>query len=231
MSEPAGRREELDRLVGRARAELRDWTDSTEHDPGIALLELFAYVGDMLAAYQDLIAGEAHLGGVRRRPAGIRVEVDGERWREVSSLLHSAPGDHHYVTTEEDGGTVVQFGDGEHGRRPSAGSEIRVRYRSGNGFTSVLLQEGRVVIDADWNESSTDLCGIYRAVVVDNIDPQLKRRLRVLIPEVIGDDGLWAMPCMPPGDTDTVPSVGDPIWVAFESCDPEQPVWLGRMFT
>jgi hypothetical protein len=235
MSEPAARREELDRLIERARAELRDWADSTEHDLGVALIELLAYVGDMIAAYQDRIADEGYLGTPGHRRSGIRVEVDGERWQEVSSFLDSKPEDGHFVvTTQEDGADVVQFGDGEHGRKLSTGSDIRVRYRSGHGdrFTSVLLQEGRVVIDADWNEgSATQVCGIYRAKVVDNVDPLLKRRLRVLIPEVKGDDGVWAMACLPAGGPDTVPSVGDPIWVAFESGDPDRPIWLGRLFT
>ena len=237
MSEPAARREELDRLIERARTEVREWTDSTEHDPGVALVELLGYVGDLIAAYQDRIADEGYLGSARRRRGGIRVHVDGERWREVSSLLDSGPRDEHYTTSEEDGPTVIQFGDGEHGRRPSTGSEIRVRYRSGQGhshghrYTSVVLQEGRVVIDADWDEANKEVCGIYRAVVVDNIDPLLKHRLRVLIPGVTGDDSAWAMACLPAGGPDTVPSVGDSIWIAFESCDPERPVWLGRLFT
>ena len=36
----------------------RDWTDATEHDPGIAILELLDYVGDLLSSYQDQIAAE-----------------------------------------------------------------------------------------------------------------------------------------------------------------------------
>ena len=74
-------------------------------------------------------------------------------------------------------------------------------------------------------------CGIYRGKVLDNVDPLLKRRLRVVIPDVTGDEGAWAMACLPASGVDTVPSVGDPIWVAFESGDPDQPVWLGRLFT
>jgi hypothetical protein len=233
VSTPAGGKEELDRLVSRARTALREWTDSNQHDPSVALVELLAFVGDMLSAHQDLIANEAYLGVARRRPAAVRVEVDGERWRQVCDFHDSGPDDGHFVLTrQDDGETTIQFGDGEHGRRPSAGSGIRVRYRSGNGFTSVLLQEGRVVIDADWNEASRDwVYGIYRATVVENADPMMKRRLRVLIPEVAGDVSSWATACLPPGDTDTVPSVGDAVWVAFESGDPDQPVWLGRLFS
>ncbi len=233
MSKPAGRGEELDRLVARARAELRDWADAPQHDPALAIVELLAYVGDIIGSYQDVIADEAHLNTARRRPARIRIEVDGERWHEVPDLADSGPDDDHFVaTTQDDGTTAIQFGDGEHGRRPPQDSAIRARYRPGKRYTSVLLQEGRVVIDADWNEApDAEVCGIYRGKVLDNVDPLMKRRLRVLIPEVMGEIGVWAMACMPPGDPDTVPSLGDPIWVAFESGDPDQPVWLGRLFT
>jgi hypothetical protein len=40
------------------------WTDFNRSDPGVALLELFAYVADALASYQDAIAAEQQL---RRR--------------------------------------------------------------------------------------------------------------------------------------------------------------------
>lgn len=229
MSGPTGDKEELDRLVSRARAELREWTDANQHDPGVAIVELLAYVGDLITAYQDRIANEAYLGSDRARRSGTRVEVDGKRWRAVPSLVDSGPSDDHFVLkTRDDGATVVEFGDGEHGRRPSQSSDIRVRYRSGNGFTSVLLQQGRIVIDADWSEASVD--GIYRAVVVDSVDPLMRHRVRVLIPEVTGDDGVWAMACVPPGATEEVPSVSDQIWVAFEAGDPDRPVWLGRLY-
>ena len=57
---------ELEALVHRARTGLRDWTDQTDSDPGVALLELFAYVGELLAAHSDRVAAEAHLGSQRR---------------------------------------------------------------------------------------------------------------------------------------------------------------------
>jgi hypothetical protein len=43
-----------------------DWTDHNVHDPGITLLELLAYVGDLLAYYQDQVAAEARLRTRRR---------------------------------------------------------------------------------------------------------------------------------------------------------------------
>lgn len=35
------------------------WTDAQEHDPGIALVELLAYLGDLLSYYQDRVAEES----------------------------------------------------------------------------------------------------------------------------------------------------------------------------
>jgi hypothetical protein len=37
------------------------WSDATDHDPGVALLELLAYAGDMLSYHQDRVADEQRL--------------------------------------------------------------------------------------------------------------------------------------------------------------------------
>jgi Type VI secretion system/phage-baseplate injector OB domain len=218
---------------------MREWADSAEADPGVALVDLLSYVGDLLSSYQDRVADEAFLGSAAAQPAGIRVEVDGERWYRRADLANSGPRDQHFtVVRQDDGGTAIQFGDGEHGRRPPADSEVRIRYRSGlgasgnrNRFAGVRLQEGRVVIDADWNQPDGDFCGIYRAVVTDAADPLLMRRVRVLVPEVTGEDSVWAMACLPLGASDEIPSAGDALWVAFESGDPDRPVWIGRLYS
>lgn len=39
----------------------RDWADGSESDPGVTLLELLAYVGELLSYYQDKVADEARL--------------------------------------------------------------------------------------------------------------------------------------------------------------------------
>lgn len=155
-------REELAQLVDRARKELREWADSGEEDVSVALVELLAIVGDLLSEAQDLLADEAYLGGKRSRAGDIRLEVDGERWHRRPDLASSGPDDRHFVViTQEDGRAAIRFGDGEHGRRPPKGSDIRMRYRSGQGatgnrFTAVRLQKGRVLLDADWNEPDDD---------------------------------------------------------------------------
>src|SRR5665647_2249766 len=46
-------RPQLEDLVHRARTELRDWTDTADSDPGVALLELFAFVGDLLMRHSE----------------------------------------------------------------------------------------------------------------------------------------------------------------------------------
>lgn len=55
------------RLLDRVASLVPDWTDASPADPVVMLVELFAAVGDRLAAWQDSVAGEAYLGTARRR--------------------------------------------------------------------------------------------------------------------------------------------------------------------
>jgi hypothetical protein len=52
------------------------WTDGSDHDPGIALLELLAFLGDTLSWYQDQLANETRLG-TRRRYAVVLAALAG----------------------------------------------------------------------------------------------------------------------------------------------------------
>ena len=66
-------RPHLEDLVDRARTKLKDWTDRDDSDPGVALLELFAFVAELLGRHSDEIAAEAYLGtGRRHESAGRR---------------------------------------------------------------------------------------------------------------------------------------------------------------
>jgi len=144
------------RLRNGVNSRLPGWTDSNAHDPGIMLLELFAYLADWLAQHADAIAGEAYLAARRRgsklqAQSRLQVEVDGEGWQRVSSLEASGPDDPHYlVERRHDGATVVRFGDGERGRRPPTDGDVRVAYRRRSRFVSLQMQPGRVVIHSDW---------------------------------------------------------------------------------
>jgi hypothetical protein len=223
-----GDRPQLEDLVHRARTELRDWTDTADSDPGVALLQLFAFVGDLLSSQSERLAAEAHLG---RRPRNeIEVEVDGHVWHQVEDLAGSGAEDPHFlVSRRDDGAKVIEFGDGVHGRRPASDTSIGVRYRHAGAYSSVLLQQGRVIIDTDVSEAPVPaMCGVYGATVIDNQDPLMLRRLLVRVPEVSGDEPVWASACLPVPDTQEGPTVGDGVWIALESCDPSRPIWLGR---
>ena len=213
-------------------------------DLGTTLVAALSWVGDRLAYDADRVADEAHLGGARRagarprrpRPGrGIDVEVDGTRWRQVANFAGSWSQDQDYVVRQSDrGATVVEFGDGVHGARPAPGSSIAVRCHPGARFSSVLLQQGRVVLDADVAETRRPVigCGIYRATVTENADPLGRHRLRVQVPHLTGDQAVWAAVCLPAGRVDdplSTPSIGDGVWVAFEAGDPALPVWIGRL--
>jgi len=49
------------------------WTDHSPNDPGVALLELFAYMGDMLFYYQDRIANESFLDTATERRSVVNL--------------------------------------------------------------------------------------------------------------------------------------------------------------
>lgn len=70
--------------------------------------------------------------------------------------------------------------------------------------------------------------GLYRAAVSSNKDPLNQRRLKLVIPVVLGKEPTnWAWPVDPAGVTLRPPKVGQGVWVMFENGDPSFPVWLG----
>jgi uncharacterized protein involved in type VI secretion and phage assembly len=80
--------------------------------------------------------------------------------------------------------------------------------------------------------------GKYRALVVDNADPEQLGRLKLQIPSVLGTEVVtgWAMPCVPyGGDVDQgflfIPEVGAGVWVEFEEGDLEFPIWVGNFWS
>jgi Type VI secretion system/phage-baseplate injector OB domain len=145
------------RVAQQLAARVQAWADSTQHDPGVSLLDLMAFLADALSYYQDAAADDA-----------------------------------------------------------------------GSRFVGVRMQRGRVSIDADWNEAAGvgRFYGIYRAVVIDNVDPQQRRRLVVRAPSVSPDPLGWALPALTVSTEADLPEPGEAVWVLFEAGDSALPVWL-----
>jgi hypothetical protein len=75
---------------------------------------------------------------------------------------------------------------------------------------------------------NTRFFGTYRAVVVDNVDPLNKGRVKLRIPQVLANEVTdWAWFVNTPGNTFVAPSVGEGVWAQFEGGDPSYPIWLG----
>jgi hypothetical protein len=73
--------------------------------------------------------------------------------------------------------------------------------------------------------------GKYRGVVTDTMDPTNRGRLKVLVPAVLGERDVWAMPCAPYAANGlglfALPPVGSAVWCEFEAGDLNQPIWAG----
>jgi uncharacterized protein involved in type VI secretion and phage assembly len=77
--------------------------------------------------------------------------------------------------------------------------------------------------------------GKYRGTVRNNIDPEVRGRLLVNVPAVMGAGGTtWALPCFPYAGqlagTFIVPPIGAAVWVEFEGGNPASPIWVGGFY-
>jgi len=114
-----------------------EWTDRTDSDPGITLLELMAFLAES-QLYRGVIDGGAfaaartiHALDAYLDRAPIAVHVNGEPWRRVDRLTdaeRTAP-----IFTFDEPTGIIRFGDGVHGKIPERGSTISARYRDGSG--------------------------------------------------------------------------------------------------
>ncbi|MDQ3938818.1 MAG: phage baseplate assembly protein V [Chloroflexota bacterium] len=216
---------------------------SDQGDPLRTLLDALAAQADFVARYLERVYEEAYIESAEEQ---VSVVVDGQPWRRVTTFDGSGPDDPHYVlATREDGALVVEFGDGQRGRRPPVDGELRVRYARGSRRTSAELKPDRVVLDTPTGASSSHRAGassehgaavhrplaggVHRALVVDANDPLMSARLLVQVPSVSGQQSLWALPCFAPRETADLPTAGETVWVLFESNDAAAPVWLGRL--
>ncbi len=77
--------------------------------------------------------------------------------------------------------------------------------------------------------------GKYRGTVVNNVDPEMRGRLLVSVPDVLGPvPSSWAESCVPlagptgpPMGVYLVPPIGSGVWVEFEQGVIDYPIWVG----
>lgn len=77
--------------------------------------------------------------------------------------------------------------------------------------------------------------GKYRGTVINNLDPEQRGRLMIMVPDVLGlIPSTWAEPCVPlagptgpPMGVYLVPPIGAGVWVEFEQGNPDYPIWAG----
>ena len=77
--------------------------------------------------------------------------------------------------------------------------------------------------------------GKYRATVLQNVDPEQRGRLQLMIPDVLGPiPSSWAEACVPlagptgpPMGVYLVPPIGAGVWAEFEQGDLNYPIWSG----
>ena len=76
--------------------------------------------------------------------------------------------------------------------------------------------------------------GKYRATVSDNDDKENLGRLRLYVPELLGEKNKtgWALPCVPYGGSGDsgfflIPEINSNVWVEFEGGNLSYPIWTG----
>jgi len=73
--------------------------------------------------------------------------------------------------------------------------------------------------------------GIHRAVVVNVDDPKQLDRIKVRVPEVLGNEITdWVWPKHPATFWSWKPIVGSPVWVEFEAGDVDRPLYSGTWY-
>ena len=91
--------------------------------------------------------------------------------------------------------------------------------------------EGREVMCEMLEAMEGRFFGKYRGLVKDNRDPTGRGRLKVIVEAVMGDEEIWALPCMPYAGnnmgTYMIPEKDTGVWVEFEAGDPSYPIWVG----
>jgi hypothetical protein len=110
---------------------------------------------------------------------------------------------------------------GSGGQLPAIGDEVLVQFEGGDTDRPVWQR------DAGAMSTSASFGGVYRATVIDNLDPTQSNRLQVQVPDVPGNEAVWATASATLGTVSEPPAIGTGVWVQFEGGDPSHPVWTG----
>ena len=115
-----------------------------------------------------------------------------------------------------------------------------------NSNLGPFLQEEGEDLNNFLESLKIDYSVFYRGIVVDNLDPDLKGRIKVRIPQIYGSDTSedyylpnsaipWATCAISPASNDSgtflPPNIGDTVFVAFEAGKPDLPMYFGGIYT
>jgi hypothetical protein len=106
---------------------------------------------------------------------------------------------------------------------PAVGDDVHVSYEQGDSEYPVWRS---IAASTDSEHPAGGYAGMYRARVIDNVDPLRSFRLLVAVPEVTGES-MWAIRSPSLADAQGLPQTGGDVWVQFEHGDPGYPVWVG----
>ncbi len=157
----------------------------------------------------------------------LELVINGEIWIQTENFQNSEAYDRHFMTRRlENGHEIFIFGNGKNGSRPGD----RFRFSLNPQSPAPESNETRPELTSH-SAPSTALHGIYRAVIVNNEDPENNRRLQVKIDAIPEMGLLWAAPILPSTDNRLIiPAVGDIVWISFKEGDAQQPLWLGKIY-
>jgi hypothetical protein len=157
------------------------WTDRQDGDPGVAIVELFAFLAEQLIYRAGTIPDRSRArlfevadkleslpGTVDVRAATVCIE--GDQWQQTASLANAGPDDHFFISTDEG---RIAFGDGQHGQQPAMGSNVFVSYRMGggaNGNTRVSVTSRWPLTRSRYSVKMDPQLGISVVAVADTVE-------------------------------------------------------------